>query len=244
MKKVKSGDRFGTLVVSHRMGTFNKSTLYECQCDCGKIVSVRGYNLHTGKTKSCGCLTGTLKSLASTKHGTSSTRLYRIWKGMMSRCYNKNNHAYNRYGARGIKVFKGWHDCNVFVRYWGDIKPPYTLDRINNNKGYYPKNCWVADSKYQANNRVSNKLLTYNGKTQTVAMWIDELNLPAGRTYSRSREGKSAEEILNPSKRELKIVLYEGESITLAELSRRANIPYQTLMGRYNRGAELLRSSK
>jgi hypothetical protein len=41
-------------------------------------------------------------------HGETGTRLYRIWQGMISRCGNPNDNSYQRYGARGIKIYWGW----------------------------------------------------------------------------------------------------------------------------------------
>lgn len=32
-------------------------TYWNCQCDCGKFRKVESYQLHTGRTQSCGCLT-------------------------------------------------------------------------------------------------------------------------------------------------------------------------------------------
>lgn len=30
--------------------------MYICKCDCGNVISVKGYNLNNGNTQSCGCL--------------------------------------------------------------------------------------------------------------------------------------------------------------------------------------------
>ena len=55
-----SGQRFGKLIALYR--TFDhiqpngkKDTQWLCQCDCGRIVSIRGSNLTYGSAKSCGC---------------------------------------------------------------------------------------------------------------------------------------------------------------------------------------------
>lgn len=47
-----TGQRFGRLTVIKFVG--NRS--WDCKCDCGRIVRVRGYNLCNGHTASCGCL--------------------------------------------------------------------------------------------------------------------------------------------------------------------------------------------
>jgi hypothetical protein len=50
--------RFGRLHVlwKSKSKKSGRSMIWDCQCDCGKIVPVTGTNLRTGKTKHCGCL--------------------------------------------------------------------------------------------------------------------------------------------------------------------------------------------
>lgn len=51
------GQRFGKLVVLKQIKNDNKgNTRWECKCDCGNIIQIRGNALTTGNTKSCGCL--------------------------------------------------------------------------------------------------------------------------------------------------------------------------------------------
>lgn len=54
-----TGQRFGRLTVLKRVpDPGNGSTprvFWECQCDCGKTVSVRAGALVSGNTTSCGC---------------------------------------------------------------------------------------------------------------------------------------------------------------------------------------------
>jgi hypothetical protein len=48
--------RFGRLFILWRVKSDSPHTLWECKCDCGKIVKVTGRSLRAGTTKSCGCL--------------------------------------------------------------------------------------------------------------------------------------------------------------------------------------------
>lgn len=76
--------------------------------------------------------------------------LYNSWSGMKQRCLNPNNPKYARYGGRGIKICKKWLDINIFYE-WA-IKNGWekgmSIDRINNDGDYCPKNCrWVSVSE-------------------------------------------------------------------------------------------------
>lgn len=51
-----TGQVFGRLRVVRQSGSSKQGSIYECACDCGRIVEVRGKDMTTGNTKSCGCL--------------------------------------------------------------------------------------------------------------------------------------------------------------------------------------------
>jgi hypothetical protein len=92
--------------------------------------------------------------------GGSNLPAYYIWNSMVRRCYVKKHHAYHRYGGRGIRVCKEWLGENgvYMFQIWclsqkNYGREGYSLDRINNSKGYSPKNCRFASKKTQANNR-------------------------------------------------------------------------------------------
>ena len=93
------------------------------------------------------------------KHGAISTAEYRAWAAMHNRCKNQNNRVFKYYGGRGLRVCLKW---GLFVNFLKDVGPRpgpgYSLDRINNDKGYSKKNCRWATTKTQARNRRSIKL--------------------------------------------------------------------------------------
>ena len=53
-----TGQRFGRLVPQKDSGrrAQDRRVIWECCCDCGNITFVRGRDLVSGHTKSCGCL--------------------------------------------------------------------------------------------------------------------------------------------------------------------------------------------
>ncbi len=51
-----AGQKFGMLTVLRDTGSRNNHTVWECQCDCGKITHVTTGSLRYGAIQSCGCL--------------------------------------------------------------------------------------------------------------------------------------------------------------------------------------------
>lgn len=102
----------------------------------------------------------------------SSTTIYRLWRSMRHRCNNTNDVAYSYYGERGIKVCNLWE--NSFIKFYEYVsKLPnfskyktsnYSIDRIDNSKGYEPKNIrWVSKTTQVINRKNYNKDTGYTG---------------------------------------------------------------------------------
>ena len=177
----------------------SRHIMLECRCDCGNTVFTRGVSLLSGRTRSCGCIRAEQAAKLNRRHGGGGTRLYRIWTNMRDRCNNANTPAYSDYGGRGICISDEWNDFEHF-RAWalahgyGDT---LTIDRIDVNGNYCPENCrWVTQMD-QCNNKRSNRLLTHNGETLTIAEWARRLNVNYFSLHDRiTRLGWSAEKAL------------------------------------------------
>lgn len=100
---------------------------------------------------------------------------YRVWSGMISRCGNKKDKFYKNYGGRGISVCNEWNDYSVFKNWMftSGYEPGLTLERIDVDGYYSPKNCTWASLKEQANNKTNSRFITAFGVTKTLQQWSD-----------------------------------------------------------------------
>lgn len=217
-----TGQRFGRLTVieesePHIYSNGKKRAVWKCICDCGNISHVESTSLRTGHTSSCGCISKEMlknRNKENRTHGMSGTRIYNLWYAMQQRCYRKSHKHYNDYGGRGITVCDEWlgeHGPENFAK-WAYAngydenaeRGECTLDRKDNNKGYYPDNCrWITDTE-QKNNTRKNVFLTYKGETKTVAEWAKCKDLNRSIIYQRMKRGWSTEKILETPPRKNK----------------------------------------
>lgn len=141
-----------------------------------------------------------------------NTPEYRAWEAMRQRCLNPNNPKYPRYGGRGIKVCPRWRS---FIGFLADMgKRPsaqHSLDRKDNDGNYEPDNCRWATRLEQDLNTSRSRLVTYEGRTQHLFDWADELSLNRTVVISRFKSGKP------PA-----LILYQGKLP-----AGRAAIPYK-----------------
>ena len=156
MKDDIQGKRFGRLVAKKVGGkTSDGHILWFCECDCGGTKLVSSSDLRKNHTKSCGCLLAE-QTLQMTTHNKSHTRLYSIWRNMKQRCGNPRNPRYKDYGGRGIKICDEWStDFETFYN-WSianGYSDELSIDRIDNDNGYFPINCRWATAQMQANNK-------------------------------------------------------------------------------------------
>lgn len=155
-----SGCTFGRwLVLSYLGMAAGRGAKYLCQCSCGVTKPVKGCNLRTGHSTSCGCWSVEKGADATRTHGEGGaivTPEYRAYWGARTRCQNKKGTSYKYYGGRGIAMCQEWLDSyEAFLAHIGR-KPSseYTLDRIDVNGNYEPGNVrWATPAEQVANRR-------------------------------------------------------------------------------------------
>lgn len=174
-------------------------------------------------------------------------RLNSIFRGIKDRCYNPKNQDYYNYGKRNITVCDEWYTPGS-VKGWRNFRDwalsngysdELTIDRIDNNKGYSPDNCKWSNTKEQANNRRYCHMITYKGKTQTLAQWCEELHLNYWSMRSRlflCKKKWTVEEAFETKENiRLNLITYKGETKPLKTWCDELGLKYYTVVARLKR---------
>lgn len=158
----KKGDLIGTLTYLYEIDPIKYNRRAWMRCPCGKEFAVLICSAKTLNTRSCGCFIGvTPKNKTKSTHSLSRHPIYKLWKGIKTRCYNKNRADYKYYGGRGVYLSDEFiNDFLIFYNYVCAL-PGYdnreelnlTLDRIDNMKGYERNNLRWATKTEQCYNQ-------------------------------------------------------------------------------------------
>jgi len=183
---INQGDIFGRWTVlertrsgkySHKIKMKTWSPTAICKCDCGEVKEVYVANLIHGKSKGCGCDFSQIAKTKFTKHGLSDSKEHLAWLSMKGRCYNKSQQSFKNYGGRGIIVCDRW--LSKFEFFFSDMgaapSTKHSIDRINNNGNYEPKNCrWATPLQQSKNKRQAvNSLKNKYGKHHFETPWSE-----------------------------------------------------------------------
>jgi len=162
---------------------------------------------------------------------------------MIARCHNPKSGKYSFYGARGISVCDRWRNSfDDFVADMGPRPTGSTIEREHNAGNYEPENCRWATVKEQARNRRSNRIITFNGETLTLAEWCERYNLhqvTVGRRLNAGWPPEAAFELeenwhfRKPNSHIIEIGCFVG---TLKEWCEALNLKRSTISERIRRG--------
>lgn len=129
--------------------------------------------------------------------------LYKIWNGMVWRCYNPKHISSKYYLEKGITVCQRWLDSFWSFVYDMGERPSkkHSIDRIDNNGNYEPANCkWSTDSEQQTNKSTTKRLVVC-GVSKPPSAWAKEKGISLQLINHRKKSGLSVEEsVCNPVK--------------------------------------------
>jgi hypothetical protein len=117
---------------------------------------------------------------------------------MVQRCTNPHNTSYYKYGGRGIRVCDRWLEFANFVHDMGMAPERCSIERIDNEQGYWQGNCRWATPTEQANNKRSNRYVDWQGERLTVAQLSERVGVSRKRICARLDAGWSLERAITP----------------------------------------------
>lgn len=158
----------GLEIIGNRKRRFG---LYECP------ICKNSYKARTDSIKnrhSTKCIKCNHKSKET--HGMFYSKIYKVWNTMKQRCLNIKSKYYINYGGRGITIADEWLKFESFYE-WAlnnNYKDGLTIDRIDNNKGYFPDNCRWVDMNIQARNKriCKNNTSGFKGVNKNKNNWM------------------------------------------------------------------------
>lgn len=205
--KIAKGQKYGFLtVIKEGPRDYPKSAPYGLrtvivQCVCGNRRKMMLQTVRSGNSKSCGCKSKVQKGLSHVDG--KPNPLFNVYRSMIRRCHNPKDVSYDNYGRRGIRVCRRWRfgeegktGFECFMEDMGPRPKGKSIDRKNNDKGYFPDNCRWASNKQQTNNVRTNSIIILNGKSRTVAEWSAIVGIKANTITCRMRRGWSGEKAL------------------------------------------------
>lgn len=127
---------------------------------------------------------------------------HHIWTNMCARCRPGRSKA-KYYGDRGIRVCKRWaNPKRGYLAFLEDMgrRPSnaHSIDRIDPEGPYSPKNCRWATSAEQARNRRNTAMLTVDGVTRPLVEWAERAGVTPTAIRHRLSRGESPRDAVRP----------------------------------------------
>ena len=170
-------------------------------------------------------------------HGKSRTKIYGVWLNMHRRCTDPTVLSFKNYGLRGIAVDPRWL---VFQNFYDDMgdkpSPAHSLERIDNDANYSPKNCRWATAKEQAQNRRTNKIIDYNGEKIVLAELARRFNICDDTLISRLNNNWPIERSLKEPAWNQKTITLDKITLTIPAWAKKTGISRRTICDRLSKG--------
>lgn len=248
--------KYHMLTVENEDIGFNRfnQRLWLCRCDCGIPTLTLASYVKTGRTKSCGCQKYKGGGRLTHGHRSFRSRAYASWSNMKNRCNCPSTPQYRDYGGRGITYDPRWEKFENFLVDMGEPPEGLTIDRIDNNQGYFKDNCrWADKSTQRRNKRPESKggRLVWCEIEGERLILVDAVRkygvVPYHTTVSRIFNGWSPEEaVLTPYTRGFdhspdtgKRYEHDGKNLTLSQWAKETGIGRVTLLKRIQAGTPL-----
>lgn len=180
-----TGQVFGRLTVlsEDTQTAVGKRRRWRCVCFCGVTKSVAQQELRYGHSRSCGCLHKEQLRVRNTTHGSTETYTYKKWRSMHRRVTDTHKSRNKCY--EGVDIDSRWGVYEHFLADMGECPPGYSLDRIDNTKGYTPSNCRWVPLFAQGANTSRNRTETVGGITKHVSALARDAGLQPDVVFDR-----------------------------------------------------------
>jgi len=153
--------------------------------------------LTRGESTSCGCFRREKTSESFSTHGLSKHPLFLVYTEMKRRCFYEKHKSYHNYGGRGILMYEEWVSCFKTFYDWAcsnGYEQGLSIDRIDNDKGYFPENCRWVEIDIQSRNKRTTRNYTAFGETKCLFDWGADSRCVVGVWALRARVDRDAYE--------------------------------------------------
>jgi hypothetical protein len=202
------GTKIHKLTVISDAPKMGRHRMWVVRCDCGNEFDQYDFSLRSGRSSQCKrCGYASEKNVSqarqlgksNVKHGETGSPEYKAWQAIKNRCLKPSDPRYPNYGGMGITMHEPWHDdFTAFLAHVG--KRPskaYSIDRLDNDRGYVPGNVAWRTIGQQNSNRRNTRFVEYKGERVPFSMFCKMVNGNYTRLHRRIfRLGWSVEDAL------------------------------------------------
>lgn len=166
---------------------------------------------------------------------------YKTWQRIIAKCHNVNHARYENYGGRGF-VFNDFYRYSFlnFMNEVGECPEPkarFTIERIDNDRGYETGNMKWLVSEMQAINKTTNRIIEHEGKKKPLAVWCKDLGLNYTTVSSRMRRGLTFDKaIMETPPKICGEIIYKGEIMTINGFCSLLKLNFDMVCAQYSAG--------